>query len=133
MKVFNKNKLFIEKHKKDMKKTIKLSERDLHNIVNESVEQILSEGNFWSNMNSAVKGAVGGWVSNNNATSQNKQIRLPDQNTSNTINELYKTVGFLAREWGQKGNTSNQYGAYMNAISGYVKQLENYFAHMNYE
>ena len=116
-----------------MKKTIKLSERDLHNIVNESVEQILSEGNFWGNMGGAVQGAMNGWRANNNATSQNKQIRLPNQNTSNIINQLYQTVGGLATEWGKMGNRSNQYDSYMNAISGYVKQLENYFAHMNYE
>ena len=115
-----------------MKKAIKLSERDLHNIVNESVEQILSEGNFWGNMGGAVQGAMNGWRANRNTTRQNQPNITSNQNANQKaaelINELYRTVGGLATEWGQKGTNSTQYGSYMNAIRKYVRMLDNYFS-----
>lgn len=45
-----------------MKRTMRLSERDLQRLVSESVNRILYEGNFFDTMSGALKGARGGYA-----------------------------------------------------------------------
>lgn len=125
-----------------MKKTINITEEDLHKIVKESVERIISEGNFWDNARNAVKGnfwnnaqngvngAIRGYQANKQANNdlQSNKTAQEGKYVAQEINNLYKTAGMLAQEWKKYGNRSTNYGGWMNYLKQRLDYLENYFS-----
>ena len=113
-----------------MKKTISITEEDLHKIVEESVERIISEGNFWNNVQNGVNGAIRGYQANKQANNdlQSNKTAQEGKYVAQEINNLYKTAGMLAQEWKKYGNRSTNYGGWMNYLKQRLDYLENYFS-----
>ncbi len=102
---FKHNKLFINKTMNNMKKTITLSEKDLHRLIAESVNEVLSEG-FWGDMAGAYQGAKSGYGANkaaNTVTATNNNSGRGQRNISQKLNQLYKMVGMLATDYPKYG------------------------------
>ena len=97
----------------NMKKRIRLTESDLHRIVNKSVKRAINEG-WWGNMKGALQGAYNGYQASKSA-SDAQQYRQQIRNNGgyisqdsivnsnlmipNLLNDLYQNVGWLADDW----------------------------------
>lgn len=90
-----------------MRRTMRLSERDLQRLVSESVNRILYEGNFFDTMSGALKGARGGYAAQRGANGINPNSVNIEQNILKTINNLYKLVGSLAVDYQKYKNDPN--------------------------
>lgn len=119
-----------------MKKVIRLTESDLHKIINESVNNILNEGNFWNNIQGAVQGAYGGYQARKGANNMNKYSEFKnDQDQqglynnsviSKSIDTLYQNIGWFADDWRKNGwRAARDAYRYIETIKREIQKIEN--------